>query len=138
MLAHLINPVRAQLAGGKMDIELELVEESEEETRKQLREYLEGRRRSFDLDYTLPEGFTGEVLRLVDSIPYGCTQSYGEVAEKLDTAAVAVGQACGRNPLPVIVPCHRVVSRNGTGGYIAGEQVKRRLLQLESGRLQLR
>jgi len=67
------------------------------------------------------------------AIPYGETRTYGELAVELDTAAVAVGQACGRNPVPIVVPCHRVVGANSLGGYSAegGPELKERLLALE-------
>ncbi|MFB6147980.1 MAG: methylated-DNA--[protein]-cysteine S-methyltransferase [Candidatus Nanohaloarchaea archaeon] len=113
-------------------IEMPRLEQDEDAVRKQLHEYLEGERRSFELDYRLPDGFPGAVLEEVEKIGYGETVTYGEIAEELDTAAVAVGQACGRNPIPVIVPCHRVVSSNGLGGYKAELSIKRKRLELES------
>ena len=68
------------------------------------------------------------------AIPYGETRTYGEIAAELDSAPIAVGGACGRNPVPVVVPCHRVVgSDGGLRGYSAADGIatKRRLLELE-------
>ena len=110
-----------------------LVEASEKEIRRQTDEYLEGEREGFDLDFSVPEGFTGEVMDEMLRIPRGETKSYGEIAEDLDSAAIAVGQACGRNPLPLIVPCHRVIGENSLGGYLGENSgdLKKSLLELE-------
>jgi methylated-DNA-[protein]-cysteine S-methyltransferase len=109
--------------------------EPPEEIRTQIREYERGERRTFDLEVSLPEGLTGEVMAAMADIPYGETRTYGELAADLDTAPVAVGGACGRNPVPVVVPCHRVVgSDGGLKGYSAADGVatKRRLLEFEA------
>lgn len=80
--------------------------------------------------------FQEKVLNQLLQIPYGETRSYGEIAKILKTSPRAVGNACWHNPLPIIIPCHRVVAANGIGGY-SGEtagsmlDIKRRLLQLE-------
>jgi methylated-DNA-[protein]-cysteine S-methyltransferase len=67
------------------------------------------------------------------AIPYGETSTYGDLAQELDTAPVAVGTACSRNPVPLVVPCHRVVGVDSLGGYSAGDglALKERLLELE-------
>jgi methylated-DNA-[protein]-cysteine S-methyltransferase len=73
----------------------------------------------------------------MSAIPYGETRTYGEIATALDSAPVAVGQACGSNPVPIVVPCHRVVgSDGGLHGYSApgGVALKRRLLEHEGAR----
>jgi len=69
----------------------------------------------------------------MSDIPYGETRTYGDLAAALDTAPVAVGSACGKNPVPLVVPCHRVVGRDSLGGYSAGDgtALKERLLALE-------
>ena len=67
------------------------------------------------------------------SIPSGATLSYGEAAKLLDTAPRAMGQALGANPLPIIIPCHRIVAANGLGGFSCGLEWKRRLLAFETG-----
>jgi len=105
------------------------------EAKRQILEYLAGRRRSFDLP--LAPGGTATELRvwqLMAEIPFGQTRTYGDLGRALALAPRAVGQACGRNPLPILIPCHRVVGSHGAlGGYSGGEgaETKRRLLQLE-------
>ena len=103
---------------------------------RQVEEYFSGRRRSFDLDLDLRllSGFRLDVVRHLREIGYGRTESYAEVAAATGRPAAvrAVGTACGHNPLPVVVPCHRVVrSDGGSGGYLGGPEAKRLLLSLE-------
>jgi methylated-DNA-[protein]-cysteine S-methyltransferase len=107
------------------------IEEPEEEIRRQIQEFLRGERKSFDLDFSFPGEGLGFVLRKISEIPYGKTRTYGEIAEDLDSSAVAVGQYCGSNPLPLIIPCHRVVGKNDLGGYKSGKEVKKKLLDME-------
>ncbi len=114
----------------RIEIDEELVTENPEEIEKQLREYETGKREKFDLSVEFPDSFTGRVMKAMSEIHYGETETYGEIAEKLDTSAVAVGQACSRNPVPVIIPCHRIVSETGAGGYQYGD-LKKKLLELE-------
>jgi methylated-DNA-[protein]-cysteine S-methyltransferase len=109
------------------------------EAKQQLLEYFAHRRRDFDLPYTL-DGTAVElgVWRLLAEIPYGQTRSYGELGRALGLAPRAVGRACGSNPLPILIPCHRVIGTAGNlGGYSGGEgaETKRRLLQLEGALL---
>ncbi|MFD0372506.1 MULTISPECIES: methylated-DNA--[protein]-cysteine S-methyltransferase [unclassified Streptomyces] len=104
---------------------------------RQLAAYFDGELRSFDvkLDWSLVTGFNRQVLReLADSVPYGTVVGYGELARRVGqpTAAQAVGSAMGANPLPLVVPCHRVVeSDGGIGGFGGSVETKRRLLALE-------
>lgn len=102
---------------------------------RQLAEYFAGKRRAFDLPLRLcAPRFTAEVLREVDAIPWGETRGYGEIAARLGRpgAARAVGQAVGSNPLPVVIPCHRVLAADGRlGGFGGGLSWKRFLLALE-------
>lgn len=103
---------------------------------RQLDEYFAGRRTSFELplDYRLSSGFRQLVQQHLPQIGYGHTQSYREVAELVGSprAVRAVGSACATNPLPVVVPCHRVLRTDGTlGGYIGGLEAKSALLSLE-------
>ncbi|MFT2749821.1 methylated-DNA--[protein]-cysteine S-methyltransferase [Clavibacter sp. Sh2036] len=103
---------------------------------RELDEYFAGRRRSFDLplDRRLSTGFRDRVQRLLPEIPYGSTRTYREVAETAGSPAAtrAVGTACSTNPLPVVIPCHRVLRSDGTlGGYIGGLAAKTTLLELE-------
>ncbi|MFD6860277.1 methylated-DNA--[protein]-cysteine S-methyltransferase [Rhodococcus sp. NPDC060086] len=103
----------------------------------QLDEYFEGARSSFDLplDLRLATGFRRDVITHLPDIAYGHTASYAEVAAAAGSprAVRAVGTACAKNPLPVIVPCHRVVrSDGGIGQYVGGVEAKRILLSLET------
>ena len=108
-----------------------------DEAARQLEEYFAGRRRSFDLavDLRLARGFRRRVLDHLRAIPYGATASYAMVAAASGSPAAvrAVGSACATNPVPVVVPCHRVVRSDGTiGAYLGGSDAKRSLLALES------
>jgi methylated-DNA-[protein]-cysteine S-methyltransferase len=102
---------------------------------RQLGEYFAGERTEFDLPLDpRGDGFQQLVWKLISRIPYGQTTSYGDLARQLGdgTAAKDVGQAVGRNPLSVIVPCHRVVGKGGQlTGYAGGLARKRFLLDLE-------
>lgn len=105
------------------------------EARRQLTEYFEGRRRHFDLALE-PNGtpFQLSVLEALRDIPYGTTATYGEVARRIGRpqAARAVGAANGRNPLPIVIPCHRVVGSDGDlTGFGGGVATKKALLELE-------
>lgn len=104
---------------------------------RELDEYFAGHRQQFDvpLDWRLSAGFRSVVLHHLPDIGYGRTASYAAVAQLagIPRAVRAVGSACATNPLPVIVPCHRVVrSDGGIGGYLGGADAKRLLLTLEA------
>jgi methylated-DNA-[protein]-cysteine S-methyltransferase len=104
--------------------------------RRELEDYFEGRRRDFDvpLDLEAVPEFHRSVLEELVRIPYGETATYGRLAERLGSprAARAVGGACNRNPVPIVVPCHRVVGSSGSlVGYAGGLERKRALLALE-------
>ncbi len=106
-----------------------------ERARNQLEEYFDGTRRSFDLPLA-PAGspYQRKVWDQLLRIPYGSVARYGSLATELGSAARAVGGACGRNPLPILIPCHRVVGHNSAlGGYsgLDGVETKRFLLRLE-------
>jgi methylated-DNA-[protein]-cysteine S-methyltransferase len=103
---------------------------------RELDEYFAGRRRGFDLplDYALSAGFRQLVQKHLPSIAYGRTESYKEVAAGVGNpgAVRAVGTACATNPLPLVIPCHRVVRSDGSfGGYAGGPEAKAALLRLE-------
>jgi methylated-DNA-[protein]-cysteine S-methyltransferase len=105
--------------------------------RRELDEYFEGRRRSFDLSLDLRglPPFTLSVLRELAGVPYGQTTTYGALAAKVGrpTAARAVGTVMNRNRIPIVLPCHRVVGSSGDlTGYAGGLERKRTLLDLES------
>ena len=103
---------------------------------RQLEAYFSRRRRGFDvpLDLQLSAGFRRQVLNHLRTIGYGHTESYAGVAEAIGRASAvrAVGSACATNPLPLLVPCHRVLRSDGAlGGYVGGLRAKQALLELE-------
>jgi methylated-DNA-[protein]-cysteine S-methyltransferase len=111
--------------------------ESLTRARHELDEYFDGDRRQFDvaLDWRLTTGFRREVLRATAQIPYGRTASYREVATEAGSPAAvrAAGTALATNPLPILVPCHRVLRTGGAlGAYRGGVEAKARLLELEA------
>ncbi len=108
-----------------------------DEARRQLDQYFAGKRCAFELNLA-PRGtpFQQRVWQALRAIPYGATRSYSEQAAAIGKpkAARAVGLANGRNPISIIVPCHRVIGANGAlTGFGGGIEVKRRLLELEQG-----
>ncbi|MDB5407157.1 MAG: cysteine methyltransferase [Rhodospirillales bacterium] len=109
------------------------------ETAHQLDAYFAGKLRDFELPMRLAgSNFQRSVWQAMCRIPYGETRSYGEVAAELGSAARAVGGACGRNPIPIIVPCHRILAAaSAIGGYSGGggTHSKRFLLALEGTKL---
>jgi methylated-DNA-[protein]-cysteine S-methyltransferase len=107
-----------------------------DEVRRELDLYFAGKLDSFDLplDWRLSSGFRQRVLRAIDRIPYGQTRTYTEMARKAgnERAVRAAGSACGSNPIPLVVPCHRVLRTSGAlGGYGGGLPMKQSLLELE-------
>lgn len=108
--------------------------------RQQLTDYFSGDRTDFDLPLAPPHtAFQGRMRAAMIAIPYGETRSYGDLAAALGSAARAVGQACGSNPIPIVVPCHRVLAAGGAlGGFSAGSGVatKRWLLAHEAAAIQ--
>lgn len=123
-LARLVSP-RILRSAGSLDAEARGFEA-----------YFAGSARlDLPLDWRLSCGFRRQVRRHLVSIPYGRTESYAQVAAAVGRPAAvrATGSACATNPLPIVVPCHRVVRSDGSlGGYLAGLNAKRTLLQLES------
>ncbi len=119
----------------------DIVEDPERtaEVQRQLAEYFAGERREFDL-VLAPQGtdFERAVWKELEKIPFGETRTYGEIAGILGRpgAARAVGRANGANPIPIVVPCHRVIGADGSlTGFGGGLEVKSRLLELEGGSL---
>lgn len=108
-----------------------------DEERRELEQYFDRKRDHFDVqvDWALtPPGFRNRALHAVARIPYGETRTYGQIAQQAGNARAyrAAGTACGRNPIPLIVPCHRVLqSGGGVGNYGGGPEMKRELLDLE-------
>lgn len=105
----------------------------------QLEAFFAGRLDAFDLPIAFRPGLTGKVQRQMMQIPKGETRTYGQIARAVGAPAQAVGQACGANPLPVIVPCHRVLGAQTLGGFSApgGVESKVWLLRHEGGTLLL-
>ncbi len=105
------------------------------ETQKQIEQYLYGQRKVFNLPLDIAgTEFQKRVWHELSKIPYGKTFSYSDIAKKIknDKAVRAVGTANGRNPISLIVPCHRVIAADGTlGGYAGGLEIKEKLLRLE-------
>ena len=106
-----------------------------EEARRQLNAYFDGRLKYFDLPLA-PQGslFQRAVWDQLRRIPFGTARTYGDSAVAIGNAPRAIGGACGRNPIPIIIPCHRVVAKGGRLGGLsgyAGLETKRRLLRLE-------
>src|SRR5262249_31371496 len=121
-LAQTVSP-RILRAPGRLD-----------QVSRQLEEYFAGRRTAFDLplDFRLATGFRRAVLDHLPVIPYGHTESYTQAAAAVGSPK-AVRAACAKNPVPIVVPCHRVVRSDGTaGGYAGGPDAKDALLALES------
>ena len=110
-----------------------------DEVRRELDEYFEGRRRDFDLPLDLRLApFQEAVLHELAQVPYGRTDTYGSLAAKVGKpkAARAVGTVMNRNPIPIVLPCHRIVGANGSlTGYAGGLHIKRALLELEGAML---
>jgi O-6-methylguanine DNA methyltransferase len=126
------SPLRAR-------VDVELLDDAQ----AQLMEFLIGRRRELDFRLDLSAGtpFQRQVWRAILRIPYGRVRSYRWVADRVGGPqyARAVGNALGANPVPIIVPCHRVVTHDGSlGGFTGGLPVKRKLLELEGTLQQLR
>ena len=121
------------------DVQEEIIEKNEtvllKEAIRELNEYLDGKRTSFDLQLE-PQGteFQKRVWQALKEIPFGETRSYGEIAKLIgnEKASRAVGMANNKNPIPIIVPCHRVIGANGKlVGYAGGLDIKEKLLNLE-------
>ena len=112
-----------------------------DDVRRELDEYFEGRRREFDLPLDLRVApFHEEVLRELARVPYGHTDTYGHLASLVGRpkAARAIGTVMNRNPIPIVLPCHRIVGANGSlTGYGGGLPAKRLLLELEGATLPL-
>ena len=104
------------------------------EAARQLEAYFAGKLSDFDLPLS-PAGsaFEQRVWAAMQTIPYGQTRCYGDLADAVGSAPRAVGRACGKNPIPIVIPCHRVLARAGLGGYSGegGLVTKERLLTLE-------
>jgi methylated-DNA-[protein]-cysteine S-methyltransferase len=130
--------IEEQLAELAERVSPRILEASErtDDVRRQLDDYFEGRRHAFavSIDWRLVRGFAGDVLRATARIPFGAVSTYREIAAEAGSpnAYRAAGNALGSNPVPIVVPCHRVLhAGGGLGGYTGGLDRKRYLLRLE-------
>ncbi|HYD31817.1 MAG TPA: methylated-DNA--[protein]-cysteine S-methyltransferase [Azospirillaceae bacterium] len=135
-LLHLAGDGAALTALGWGRAKVEAPDPVLEEAERQLRDWLAHRRQSFDLPLR-PAGtaFQLRVWAAMMDIPHGRTATYGDLAQRLLSAPRAVGGACGKNPIPIIIPCHRVVGASGLTGYSGGQGLSTKvwLLQHEEG-----
>lgn len=107
-----------------------------EEARRQIESYFKGRLKSFDIPLAdRGSDFQKKVWRAMKKIPYGKTQTYSQIAARAKSpkAFRAVGHCCAKNPFLLVVPCHRVLSQKGLGGFALGLKAKKYLLSLEAG-----
>lgn len=135
--------VESELRAGGQEFRQETSSSRLQAARKQLTEYLAGTRTSFNLPLDLSEGtnFQRQVWKTLQSVPYGQLRSYQALAARVGGKqyARAVGNAVGANPLPIVIPCHRIVTRNSSlGGFSGGLPTKQRLLALEGTLSRLR
>ncbi|MEP5761676.1 MAG: methylated-DNA--[protein]-cysteine S-methyltransferase [Litoreibacter sp.] len=103
------------------------------QTANELTAYFSGGLTEFTVPLALPSNFAGKFAQALLNIPFGDTLTYGDLAKKLGVPAQAIGQACGANKIPIIVPCHRVLGANSLGGFSGrgGVEAKVALLKLE-------
>ena len=127
------EPFTVDVLGGSLTLDGAYLDAPPERVREQAAEYAAGERTTFDVPVAFPDSFTGEVMRAMAAIPFGETRTYGELAAELDTSPIAIGGGCGRNPVPLVVPCHRVVGADGLRGFSGdgGVGQKRALLEHE-------
>ena len=137
-LAYDNEPLDATLEHLAVTVSPRIIENvaSLDEVRRELDEYFEGRRRSFQVtvDWSFATGFVRRVLKATARIPFGSVSSYAQVAAKAGSprASRAAGNALGSNPIPIVVPCHRILRSGGAlGGYTGGLHRKEFLLELE-------
>ena len=104
-----------------------------EKAKEEIEEYFQGKRKTFDLPLDAKgTEFQKRVWKELLDIRYGETLSYGEIGDRIGTKAYrAIGNACGKNPTPILIPCHRVVGTDNIGGFSLGLDLKRKLLDIE-------
>ncbi len=130
------------VTGLREQLKAEVIESEERvaDIAAQLEAYFAGERRAFDvpIDLSFASAFQRRVLMAARGVPAGQVVTYGELARRIGApnASRAVGWALGRNPVPIVIPCHRIVrAGGGLGGYIGGLEIKRKLLELEGARV---
>ena len=104
-----------------------------EKAKEEIEEYFQGKRKTFDLPLDAKgTEFQKRVWKELLDIRYGETLSYGEIGDRIGTKAYrAIGNACGKNPIPILIPCHRVVGTDNIGGFSLGLDLKRKMLDIE-------
>ena len=104
-----------------------------EKAKEEIEEYFQRKRKTFDLPLDAKgTEFQKRVWKELLDIRYGETLSYGEIGDRIGTKAYrAIGNACGKNPIPILIPCHRVVGKDNIGGFSLGLDLKRKLLDIE-------
>ena len=104
-----------------------------EKAKEEIEEYFQGKRKTFDLPLDAKgTEFQKRVWKELLDIRYGETLSYGEIGDRIGTKSYrAIGNACGKNPIPILIPCHRVVGKDNIGGFSLGLDLKRKLLDIE-------
>lgn len=136
-LQTLLGPVSLEEAGGRIvALHWRVAEQAtalEAEGLRQLAEYFAGQRQVFDLPLDWGSGLHEKVRHAMAAIPFGETRTYGQIAKTVSAPAQAVGQACGANPIPILIPCHRVLGAKTLGGFSApgGVEAKVALLRHE-------
>ena len=131
-VAEINNGVVERSFFSRYEVEPVIHSDNTEKLMRELEKYFKGKKVDFrHVPVKYPTHFCERVLEIVREIPFGKTATYSEVAVKAGTSPRAVGVALKMNPVPVIVPCHRVVSKGGIGGYSEGVEIKKRLLELE-------
>ena len=126
--------MRLRIFGHEVFIEERyILSPSARDVKRQIEEYVQGSRFSFEveIDYSKLTSELARFTRALQEVEYGKTITYGELGRILGIHPRKVGVLCARNRLPIIVPCHRIVSASGLGGYSYGVELKRRLLELE-------
>lgn len=131
--------MQLRVLGYRFELDETVLEAPPATVRSQVVAYAAGRRQEFELGVSFPDGLLGDVMHEMVAVPYGETRTYGELATALGTAPVGVGSVCGRNPVPVVVPCHRIVGTDSLGGFSAagGVDAKRALVRHEAGQTKL-
>lgn len=109
-----------------------------ENAKSQIEEYLQGKRKTFDLPIkTKGTEFQMKVWKCIYDVPFGKTITYKDIGDRINSKGYqAIGSACGKNPIPIIIPCHRILGKDNLGGYGPGIKIKEALLSLEGERAQ--
>ena len=127
--------MRIEVFGKFVEIDEELLRIDEKRIKRDIGLYLAGKLRDFGykgkIKYDLLPPELVSLIKALLTVPYGRTITYGELGKLIDMTPRKVGKLCGKNPLPIIVPCHRVVGSRDLGGYSYGRELKKLLLELE-------